>query len=92
MSREDHRNTKAFHVNLVRDGYERGSASEFHSLVKPDFNDRFRRLTWESIYRFFVGTPALSKMLQYLETKTAGLARAFNIRNEKPVPVACNRA
>ena len=61
MAREDHRQTKAFHVNLVREGFEKASAADFHKLVNPDFTDRFRRLTWESIYRFFVGTPALSR-------------------------------
>jgi len=80
MAREDHPKTRAFHVNLVREGYEKASAAEFHSLVNPDFANRFRRLTWESIYRFFANNPALSRMLRYMETKTAGLARAFNLR------------
>ena len=51
MASEDHPKTKAFHVNLVRKGFEKASAAEFHGLLNPDFNDRFRRLTWESIYR-----------------------------------------
>lgn len=80
MAHEDHPKTRAFHVNLVREGYEKASAAQFHSLVKPDFDDRFRRITWESIYRFFSGTPDLSMMLRYLETKTAGLMRAFRLR------------
>ena len=92
MAREDHRNTKAFHVNLVREGFERASAAEFHRLVNPDFNDRFRRITWESIYRFFADNPALETMCRYLETKTAGLVRAFRISKDKPLPVGYNRA
>jgi len=92
MAREGHPNTKAFHVNLVREGFEKASAAEFHSLVHPDFNDRFRRLTWESMYRFFAGNPALETMCRYLENKTAGLVRAFNIRNDKRLPVGYNRA
>jgi hypothetical protein len=80
MARQDHPKTQAFHVNLVREGYERSSAAQFRALVKPEFQDRFRRLTWENIYRFFSGTPALSRMLQYLETKTAGLVRAFKLK------------
>ena len=83
MSREDHPQTKAFHVNLVRDGFEKASATEFQRLVNPDFTDRFRRLTWENIYRFFAGNPDLATMCRYLETKTAGLVRAFKIRKDK---------
>ena len=47
--------------------------------MNPDFKDRFRRLTWEGIYRFFAGNPALEPMRLYLETKTAGLVRAFKL-------------
>ena len=54
-------------------------------LVNPAFQERFRRLTWEGIYRFFSGNPALETMRRYLETKTAGLVRAFNLRNDKPM-------
>jgi hypothetical protein len=80
MARQDHSKTRAFHVNLVREGYERLSVAQFRTMVKPEFEDRFRRLTWENIYRFFSGTPALVGMLSYLETKTAGLVRAFNLK------------
>ena len=92
MAREDHLMTKAFHVNLVREGYERRSAAQFHTLLQPQFKERFRRITWESIYRYFSGTPALLMMSKYLETKTAGLVRAFKIRKDKPLPVTYNRA
>jgi hypothetical protein len=80
MAREDHFKTKAFHVNLVREGFEKASAAEFHRLVNPDFGDRFRRLTWESIHRLFSGDSALETMCRYLETKTAGLVRAFRLK------------
>ncbi len=92
MSREDHRNTRAFHVNLVREGFEKSAVAAFHRLVTPDFKDRFRRLTWESIYRSFAGNPALDTMCQYLENKTAGLVRAFNIHNDERLPVGYNPA
>jgi hypothetical protein len=92
MAREDHPQTKAFHVNLVRKGFEKASAAEFQRLLNPAFRDRFRRLTWEGIYRFFAGDPALETMRRYLETKTAGLVRAFNIRKDKPVPVGYNQS
>ena len=82
MAREDHPRTKAFHVNLVRRGYERASAAEFAALLNPALRDRFRRLTWEGVYRFFAGNPALDTMRRYLQTKTAGLVPAFRLRRD----------
>ena len=79
MAREEHPKTKAFHVNLVREGFEEASAAEFAGLVNPAFADRFRRLTWEEIYRSFADDPALETMRRYLETKTAGLVAAFDL-------------
>ena len=79
MAREDHPATKAYHVNLVREGYEEASAAEFHGLVRPEFTDRFRRITWEQIYRMCVNDCRLSRLCRYLETKTAGLVQAFNL-------------
>jgi hypothetical protein len=80
MARQDHPATKAFHVNLVRRGYEQASAAQFHALVNPEFKDRFRRITWEQIYRMALGNDRLSKLCRYLETKSAGLVRAFNLK------------
>lgn len=79
MAREDHPATKAYHVNLVRRGSEQASAAEFHTLVKPEYKDRFRRITWEHIYRMALGDPRLQRLRRYLETKTAGLLQAFLI-------------
>jgi hypothetical protein len=79
MARQDHANTKAYHVNLVRRGYDRASAAEFHGLVKPEFKDRFRRITWEQIYRMALPDRRLSKLCRYMETKTAGLIPAFRL-------------
>ena len=39
MAQQDHPKTKAFHVNLVRRGFERGSAEEFHGLLNPEFKE-----------------------------------------------------
>lgn len=79
MAREDHPATKAYHVNLVRRGSEQASAADFHSLVKPEYDDRFRRITWEQIYHLFVNNERLSTLCRYMETKTAGLVRAFHL-------------
>lgn len=92
MSREDHRNTKAFHVNLVRGGFEKSAVAAFHRLVNPNFRDRFRRPIWERIYRSSSNNPDLEMMCHYLENKTAGLVRAFNICKDEQLSVGYNRA
>jgi len=79
MAKADHPKTRAFHVNLVRAGYEEASAAEFHRLVTPGFMDRFQRITWEQIYRMSVSDGRLPRLCRYMETKTAGLIRAFNL-------------
>ena len=82
MAREDHPATKAYHVNLVRHGYEEANANEFHDLVNAEFQDRFRRITWEQIYHLYAADPRLSTLCRYLETKTAGLVPAFLLKGE----------
>jgi hypothetical protein len=79
MAREDHPQTNAYHVNLVRAGADEESAREFHGLVRSEFEDRFQRLTWEGIYALCSGVDRLADLRKYLETKTAGLARAFRL-------------
>ena len=77
MAGDDHPRTKAFHVNLVRQGYDEASAKEFHGLVHPEFKDRFQQLTWEQVYGLFRDNSDLTMMRRYLETKSAGLRPAF---------------
>ena len=77
MAREDHRDTKAYHVNLVRSGYEQDAADEFAGLINDNHKARFRRLTWEQIYGAVSGERRLALMCRYLRTKTAGLRKAF---------------
>lgn len=79
MAREDHCQTRAFHVNLVRQGRDEESAREFGRMVKADYGDRFRQLTWEWLYRFVANLPGLSDMRTYLRRKTANLRPAFQI-------------
>ncbi|MEQ9379550.1 MAG: hypothetical protein RJP95_01715, partial [Pirellulales bacterium] len=78
MAAADHPHTKAYHVNLVRSGFEQDAADEFAGLIDDNHKDRFRRLTWEQIY---TATPEgqLPKLRQYMRTKTAGLKPAFRI-------------
>jgi hypothetical protein len=79
MAQLDHPRTKAFHVNLVREGYEQESGQEFQRLLSAGYENRFRQVTWESLYRATQGEGRLALMHRYLETKTAGLARAFQL-------------
>lgn len=77
MSQLDHRNTKAFHVNLVMDGQDVDSAFEFRRMVTERYQGRFQRMTWEQIYRQVATDPKLPRLKKYFETKTAGLKPAF---------------
>lgn len=79
MAREDHPCTKAYHVNLVRSGYEKDTAAEFQRLVTENQRDRFHRLTWEQIDQRVGQGQELSRLRRYLRTKTAGLVKAFNL-------------
>jgi len=77
MARQDHETTQAYHFNLVRDGYEKDSASEFHGLVSDDFKSRFQQVTWEEIYKLAVTRPKLGRLCKYMKEKTANLQKAF---------------
>jgi len=81
MAYMDHARTKPYHVNLVRSGFERASAEEFGSMVRPGVRDCFQRITWEQIYCWCIGEPKLSRLRRYLDTKTAGLTKAFRINS-----------
>lgn len=80
MAMLDGPETLAFHANLVRAGYEHESASEFRQMIRPGYEDRFCRITWETIYSL-VGLHwrRLSRLQEYMMNKTLGLAPAFNL-------------
>lgn len=79
MGKTDHPRTKAYHLNLVRDGEEIESEPEFRKLVSAQFQDRFRRITWEQIYHGMGDCRRLEPLRQYLANKTAGLRPAFRL-------------
>jgi hypothetical protein len=87
MAKEDHPRTRAFHVNLVREGKDQESALEFGALVNAEYRDRFQQISWEQIYKQFQDRRDLTRMRQYLETKTAGLKPAFKISPAAQRPV-----
>jgi hypothetical protein len=80
MAQLDSETTKAYHLNLVREGYDVESATEFKELLNSGSEDRFAQVTWEDIYRWASNDPQChSHLCTYMETKTAGLVKAFAI-------------
>ncbi len=79
MAAVDHPRTGAWHVNLVRRGYDQQSAAEFQQLVTPPYRDHFQQITWEQIYELYADEESLGQMKRYLENKTAGLKPAFRL-------------
>jgi hypothetical protein len=80
MARLDSPRTLAFHANLVRAGYEHESTSHFRQLLKPGFNDRFARITWENLFTLTgLHWRKLARLQEYLLTKTAALVPAFHL-------------
>ena len=70
-----------FHINLVREGHEEDSASEFGELLRAEQAERFRRATWEEVHRWARRnqTPALERLREYLDQKTAQLKKALRV-------------
>lgn len=79
MGKTDHPRTRAYHLNLVREGQEMESEPAFRKVVSPQFQDRFQRITWEQIYRRTSDCEELRKLRDYMANKTAGLQRAFRL-------------
>lgn len=79
MAGDDHPATKAYHVNLVREDNDLVSAHEFARLMNRGYEERFRQVTWEWIHRVTQGEGRLRLLHRYLETKTTGLRKAFQL-------------
>lgn len=77
MAQMDHPSTKAFHVNLVRHGYDQASAAEFRELIQPHFRHRFAQNHWESLQQHWHDNCQLDALRNYVSSKTACLRRAF---------------
>jgi len=77
MARADGHTTPAYHANLTRAADEAEGCREFHGLVRPEFADRFARLTWEELDTSAAGTADMARLRKYLRTKTARLHQAF---------------
>jgi len=67
-------------VNLVREVAETDVESRFRPCLTEQMQSHFKRVTWEQIYRMVKSKGSGGDLLcRYMETKTAGLVKAFNI-------------
>lgn len=81
MATQDSAATKAYLVNLVREGHEDETCEEFVTLINPDYQDRFEQITWEQVYAIAEDhRDNLGDLCRYLEYKTAYLKQAFSIK------------
>ncbi len=80
IARQDSSRTKAFHINLVRKGYDESSAREFSSLISSQYSDRFRQCYWEDVYRWLPDLERLNGLRSYMRQKTANLRAALRLR------------
>ncbi len=80
MAMQDSARTKAFHINLVREGHEEESAAGFGELLRGEHAERFRRATWEEVHRWSrQQSPTLDRLCEYIDQKTAQLRKAFRV-------------
>jgi hypothetical protein len=78
MAKADGSGVRPYHLNLVRERSELQSTGEFAELLRPDFRDRFRRVTWESLVASLEAASEHGLHLrQYVRNKTACLRAAF---------------
>jgi hypothetical protein len=80
MALQDHPDTRAYHANLVRAIHEDKSCEAFLTCIKPAYQDRFERITWEQLYAIAGGNGLrLDRLCRYIEQKTEQLRPAFQI-------------
>ena len=79
MSLQDSPETKPYHVNLVRDGYERESQEAFAAVLIEPHRDRFRPATWEAIHAWLAASSRCDRLRRYMEQKTANLVKALGV-------------
>lgn len=78
MSTLEAPSTKAYHVNLVREGYEVESAAGFACSIKAECAECFQRFTWETLCS--VSDLDNARVLGfYLRRKTAHLTQALKL-------------
>ena len=80
MARRDAPTTRAYHVNLVREGFEEGACEGFLDVVRHEYHDRFEQITWEQVYQVIEKRrPRTDHLCRYLEQKTERFRPAFRV-------------
>jgi hypothetical protein len=79
MAGRDASSTRAYHANLVRQGHEECCSVEFLGLLRPEYRDRFRQITWEQLCCMATRQPEMGRCCTYIRNKTAGLKPAFRL-------------
>lgn len=80
MAQQDSSTTRAYHVNLVREGFELESGHEFAKLIRPEYQDRFQQIHWGQLYQLATqDRTRFERLCRYFEQKTAQLHRAFSL-------------
>lgn len=81
MAGKDGPSTRAYHVNLVRQGYEEDVCEPMLTLMRSSYRDRFNQISWEDIYRVIERhRPRADHLCRYLEQKTERFKPAFQIK------------
>lgn len=80
MAQKDGPSTQAYHVNLVRQGYEEDVCDPMLTLMRPQYRDRFNQISWEEIHGMANRhRPEADHLCSYLEQKTERFRPAFKI-------------
>jgi hypothetical protein len=77
MAQYDSPNTKPYQVSLTRMWYENRSTEQFRTLIRPEYQDRFRHISWEEIHTLAGLDPNLARLRRYMQQKTLKLNQAF---------------
>jgi hypothetical protein len=78
MARLDGSNTQAYLANLVLAGREHESTSEFRQFLRPEYADRFTRMTWENLYTISgLYWRRLARLQEYMLSKPIGVSGGF---------------
>jgi len=80
MAQQDGPSTQAFHINLVRQVHEDDSCEAMLTMMRPEYHDRFNRITWEDIYQLLIPhQPKVNRLCRYLSNKSERFQPAFQI-------------
>jgi hypothetical protein len=78
IARLDSPTTEAYLANVVRAGREHDAARVMRGFLRPGYENRFARLTWEQIYTLAqLRGHRLCRLSEYMLTKAVGVTGGF---------------